>query len=73
MIRSVTPCVITRRLTMKFEVRVYSEDGQSRGATVLDSSVDTDNGKPVNSIEKARAYAERCLVGKGCYAFVDPV
>lgn len=57
---------------MKFEVRVYSEDGRSKGSTVLDSTIDTINGKPVNSIEMARAYAERCLVGKGCYAFVDP-
>ena len=56
---------------MKFEVRVYSENGRSRGSTVLDSTVDTLNGKPVNSIEAARAYAKAYLEGKGSYSFVD--
>ena len=58
---------------MKFNVRVYHEDGSPRGEVILNSSVDTVDGKPINSLVMARAYTDRCLVGKNCYAFVDPI
>ena len=58
---------------MKFEIRVYSEDGRSKGATVLDSSVDVLDGDPVNSLGMARTYAARYLARRSDYCFVDRI
>ena len=58
---------------MKFEVRVYGEDGRSKGSTVLDSTIDVLDGKPVNSIEMARAYAKAYLEASYSYSFVDRI
>ena len=56
---------------MKFEVRVYSEDGRSKGATILDSTVDVLDGHPVNSLGMARNYAARYLARRSDYCFVE--
>ena len=56
---------------VKFIVRVYEFDGSSRGSVILNSSIDMLDEKPVDSLDKAKAYTDRYLKGKNSYAFVD--
>lgn len=56
---------------MRFSVRIYTEEGLSNGATILDSSIDTLDGRPVNSLSIAKAYTDRYLKGETGCAFVD--
>lgn len=58
---------------MKFSVRVYADDGSSKGESTIDSSIDTLDGKPVRSLDMAKTYANRFLKSKADYAFVDRI
>ena len=56
---------------MKFEIRCYSEDGKSLGATILNSLDDVIDGVPVNSLKRASEYASKYLVKYPAYFFVE--